>query len=172
MALDNDGNVWLVGGYTESYEGGEYTNTEDHWLGAEDGSTVGVLSPADVTMSSPFWCIGGDAGEEPSVGLPVEIGVSECVTFACYDDVRIVQEGEAGAPDNENKYYARGVGVIRNVPLNASLHQDRFELLNLLELSPDGLAEASQKVLDLEAHAKETAPEVFGGTPVSTRAGT
>ncbi len=103
--------------------------------------------------------------------MPIEVGVSECVTFACYDDVRVVQEGQAGAPDNENKYYASGVGVIRNVPLNASLHQDRFELLNLLELSPDGLAEASQKVLDLEEHARETAPEVFGGTPVSTRAG-
>ena len=34
------------------------------------------------------------------------------------------QEGEVGAPDNENKSYAPGVGVINNVPLDASLHQD------------------------------------------------
>lgn len=172
LALDKDGNVWLVGGYTEDYEGGEYTNSEDHWLGAMEGATVGVLAPAEITMSTPFWCIGGDASEDPSVGLPVEVGKQECVAFGCYDDIRVVQEGQSGAPDNEYKYYAPGVGVVRNVPLNASLHQDRFELFNLIELSPEGLAEVSQRVLDLEEHARETAPEVFGGTPESTRAET
>ena len=170
MALDKDGNVWLVGGYTEDFEGGEFTNSEDHWLGTSDGATIGVLTPADMTMDTPFWCIGGDSEEDPSVGLPVETGVSDCVAFGCFDDIRIVQEGQAGAPDNEYKYYSPGVGVVRNVPLNASLHQDRFELLNLIELSPDGLAEVSQRVLDLEDHAREVVPEVYGDTPVSTRA--
>lgn len=170
MALDGDGNVWILGGYTEEYEGGEYTNIEGAWLGASGGQTIGVLSPADVTMETPRWCIGGDADEDPSVGEPVEIDASVCVAFDCYDGVRIVQEGEVGAPDNEHKYYAPGVGVVNNVPLDSSLHKDRFELLNLVELSPDGLDEASQIVLDLEAHAKETAPEVFGSAPVSTRA--
>ncbi len=83
----------------------------------------------------------------------------------------MVQEGEVGAPDNENKFYAPGVGVIKNVPLDASLHQDRFELLNFLELSPAGLAEASRTVLDLEAHARDSAAtDVYGAAPVSTRA--
>lgn len=170
MALDSDGNVWLVGGYTEDYEGGEFTNSEDHWLGPTDGATVGVLTPAEMTADTPFWCIGGDSAEEPSVGLPIEVGISDCVTFGCYDDIRVIQEGQAGAPDNEYKYYAPGIGVVRNVPLNASLHQDRFELLNLIELSPDGLDEVSRRVLDLEEHAREVAPEVYGDSPVSTRA--
>jgi hypothetical protein len=81
-----------------------------------------------------------------------------------------VQEGEIGAPDNENKSYAPGVGVINNVPLDSSLHKDRFELTNLVVLTPEGLAEASQTVLDLEAHARDTAPEVFGSAPESERA--
>ena len=170
LALDEDGNVWILGGYTEEYEGGEYTNTELAWLGSGEDQMVGILAPAEVTMDTPRWCIGAAPDEDPSVGEPVEIGISECVAFDCYDDVRVVQEGEADAPDNENKYYAPGVGVIRNEPLDASLHQDRFELLNLVELSADGLAEARQTVLDLEVHARETAPEVFGSAPESTRA--
>lgn len=170
MALDKDGNVWLVGGYTEDYEGGEFTNSEDHWLGTADGATIGVQTPAEMTADTPFWCIGGDSEEDPAVGLPVDVGVSDCVEFGCYDDIRIIQEGQTGAPDNEYKYYAPGIGVVRNVPLNASLHQDRFELLNLIELSPDGVAEVSQRVLDVEAHAREVVPEVYGDTPVSTRA--
>ncbi len=171
LALDSDGNVWILGGYTEEYEGGEFTNAESAWLGPSDGQMVGILSPAVVTMDTPQWCIGAAPDEDPSVGLPVEVGVRECVEFGCYDGVRVVQEGEVGAPDNENKSYAPGVGVINNVPLDASLHQDRFELLNLVELSPAGLAEASQAVLDLEAHAREVEPDVFGSAPESRRVG-
>ena len=170
LALDKDGNVWIMGGYTEEFEGGEFTNTDSAWLGAADGAEIGILSPADVTVDTPRWFIAAAPEEDPSIGEPVEVGVTECVEFGCYDDVRVVQEGEVGAPDNENKYYAPGVGVINNVPLDASLHKDRFELLNFVELSPEGLDEASQTVLDLEAHARETAPDVFGAAPESQRA--
>lgn len=170
LALDVEGNVWILGGYTEEFEGGEFTNAEDAWLGMADGQMVGILAPAEVTMDTPRWCIGAAPDEDASVGEPVEIGVTECVEFGCYDDVRVVQEGEVGAPDNENKYYAPGVGVINNIPLDASLHKDRFELLNFVELSPAGLDAASQTVLDLEAHAAETSPDVFGDAPASGRA--
>ena len=170
LALDKDGNVWIMGGYTEEFEGGEYTNTESAWLGAVDGAEIGILSPGEVTADTPRWFIAAAPEEDASIGEPVEVGVTECVEFGCYDDVRVVQEGEVGAPDNENKYYAPGVGVINNVPLDASLHKDRFELLNFVELSPEGLDEASRTVLDLEAHARETAADVFGSAPESQRA--
>ncbi len=170
LALDKDGNVWILGGYTEEFEGGEYTNTESAWLGAADGAEIGILSPGEVTADTPRWFIAAAPDEDASIGEPVEVGATECVEFGCYDDVRVVQEGEVGAPDNENKYYAPGVGVINNVPLDASLHKDRFELLNFVELSPEGLDEASQTVLDLEAHARETAADVFGSAPESQRA--
>ncbi len=167
LALDKDGNVWILGGYTEDYEGGEYTNTDTVWLGTIDDGQPGILMPATVEANTPKWFIGAAPGEDASVGEPVELDISHCVTFDCYDGVRVIQEGEVGAPDNENKYYAPGVGVIDNVPLDASLHQDTFELLNLVELSPEGLAEASQVVLDLEAHAAEVVPDVFGTAPTS-----
>ena len=170
FALDRDGNVWILGGYTEDYEGGEYTNTEDHWLGTADGTQIGILSPAEVTRSTPTWCVGSAPGDAPTVGTPKRIGIRECVKFGCYDDVLVVEEGAFNAPDNEDKYYVPGVGVIRNQPLDASLHQDTFELLNLIELTPEGLAEASQTVLDLETHARETAPKVYGSSPESQRA--
>jgi hypothetical protein len=169
LALDRHGNVWVLGGYTEDYEGGQFTNADSAWLGAADGQRVGILAPATITASTPRWCIGGPADEAASVGEPVEVDANVCVAFGCFDGVRIVQEGEAGAPDNENKYYAPGVGVIKNVPLDASLHQDSFELTNLVQLGPDGLAEASRTVRDLETHARRTAPEVFGDAPGSTR---
>ncbi|MEO6571140.1 MAG: hypothetical protein ABIO83_06285 [Ilumatobacteraceae bacterium] len=169
LALDKDGNVWILGGYDEDYEGGEYTNTDVAYLGNGPDQEVGILAPREVTMETPQWFIGAAPDEAGSVGRPVEIGKRECVEFGCFDDVRVVQEGEIGAPDNENKSYAPGVGVINNVPLDASLHQDRFELLNFLHLSPEGLAEASQTVLDIEAHAAEVESDVFGSAPIAMR---
>ena len=84
----------------------------------------------------------------------VETGASECVEFACYDDVLVVREGEIGALDNEFKYYARDVGQILNSPRKDSRHKDRESLINLTELSPEGLAEIS-----------DHAPEPRGARP-------
>ena len=169
LALDKDGNVWILGGYTEDYQGGAYTNTDIAWLGTANGSEVGILSPAKVDAATPRWFIGKGPEEKASVGQPVQVGITACVTFGCYDNVRVVQEGNVGAPDNENKYYAPGIGVINNIPLNASLHQDTFQLTNFVELSPAGLAEASKTVMDLETHARKVAPDAFGSVPQSRR---
>jgi len=171
FALDKDGNVWLMGGYSEEYEGGEYTNLEVAWLGTETGGQPGVLMPGVVTMDTPRWYIGtsGD-DEDPSAAEPVAVGIETTVEFGDFQNVIAILEGHVEAIENEIKYYAPGVGVILNEPQDASLHQDRFELVNLIELSPEGLAEASQVVLDLEAHALEEAPEVFGSAPPAKRA--
>lgn len=169
LALDKDGNVWILGGYTENYQGGAYTNADNAYLGSGGGAELGILAPANVDANTPRWLIGKAKEEKASVGTPVEVGGTFCVAFGCFKGVRVVQEGNVGAPDNENKYYAQGVGLINNIPLNASLHQDTFQLTNFIALSPDGLAEASKTVLDLEAHARTVAPDVFGSAPPSTR---
>ena len=169
MALDKDGNVWILGGYTEDYQGGAYTNTDSAYLGSETGGVLGVLSPANVDANTQRWLIGKAPDEKASVGTPIEVGGTYCVAFGCFRNVRVIQEGNVGAPDNENKYYAPGVGVIDNIPLDASLHQDTFQLTNFVQLSPDGIAEASKTVTDLEAHARIVAPDVFGSAPPSTR---
>ena len=170
MALDKDGNIWIMGGYTEDYEGGEYTNVELAWLGTATGGEPGILMPAIVTSDTPRWFIGTSGpDEDPSVAEPVEVGIDVTVAFGDFENVIVVREGEIDAIDNEFKYYAPGVGVILNVAQSESLHQDNFELTNFVELSEDGLAEASQVVLDLEEHAREVAPEVYGDEPVAER---
>jgi hypothetical protein len=170
FGLDKAGNVWILGGYTEDYEGGRYTNTEDAWLGAATGGDPGVLLPGHVDMKTPRWFEGSVVkGEAGSAGEPAEVGTKRCVKFGCFDNVLVVREGEAAAIDNELKYYAPGVGLVDNVPHGASLHQDTFQLLNVVTLSPQGLGEASQIVLDLEAHGRTTSPKVYGSAPPARR---
>ena len=170
LALDKAGNVWIMGGYTEDYEGGVYTNVDAAYLGRATGGEPGILMPAVVTMATPRWYIGTSGpGEPPSEGEPVAVGLTVKVVFGEYHDVIAVREGNRGAIDNEVKYYAPGVGVILNVPQLKSLHQDSFEVVNIVQLTPEGLAEASQVVLDLEEHARTVAPEVYGNAVKSTR---
>lgn len=170
FALDNDSNLWIVGGYTEDYEGGVFTNAEDAWLGAESGGSPGVLLPGIVQADTPRWFVGAvEADSLGSLGEPVEVGVSRCVAFGCFDNVIAIREGEYKAIDNEVKYYAAGVGVILNDPQLASLHQDSFELVNVVQLTPEGLAEMSQVVLDLEEHARLVVPDVYGSVAQSRR---
>lgn len=171
FALDKDRNVWLVGGYTENYEAGEYTDYEDAWLGTATGGITGILLPGEITMDTPRWYIGTPDPEEETatVAEPVAVGVTITVPFGEFQNVIAVREGAYDAIDNEIKYYAPGVGVIFNDPKLKSLHQDSFELVNLVELSPEGLAEASQLVLDMEEHAREVVPKVYGEAPVAER---
>lgn len=170
LALDKDGNVWIMGGYTEEFQGGVFTNVESAFLGTATGGAPGILMPASVTTTTPRWYIGTPGPEEsPSVAEPVKVGITVVVPFGTYENVLAVREGSIGEIDNEVKYYAPGVGVILNEPHLASIHQDSFELVNLVELTPAGLAEASQVVLDLEAHARKVVPEVYAGVPLATR---
>ncbi len=170
-ALDKDHNVWIFGGYTEDYQGGEFTQVEDGWLGAATGGSPGVLVPGRVQAHTPRWFIASaDKQSLGSVAEPANLGASKCVAFGCFHNIRAVREGEYKAIDNEIKYYAPGVGVVYNEPRLKSLHQDRFGLVNLVRLSPRGLTEASQVVLDLEKHARTALPDVYGSVPLSRRA--
>jgi hypothetical protein len=170
MAIDKEGNVWILGGYTEKYEGGEYTNTDSVFLGESNGGEVGILMPAKVSMKTPRWFIGTSGpDEDPSVAEPYAVNLDINVTFGEFNGVLAVKEGEIDAIDNEIKYYAPGVGVILNIPISQSIHQDDFQLVNMVQLTPEGLAEVSQVVLDLEEHAKEVVPEVYGNVEKARR---
>jgi hypothetical protein len=170
LALDKDGNVWIMGGYTETFQAGEFINAGDAWLGAGSGGSPGVLVPGHVRADTRRWAIAAvDKADLPSLGEPVKVGIRTCVSFGCFDDVTVIREGEFKAIDNELKYYAPGVGVIFNDPQVASLHQDFFELVNLIHLTKPGLADMSKIVLDLERHARTTVPDVYAKAPPARR---
>ena len=167
FGLDKEGNVWLMGSYTADYSGGQFTNSADAWLGRSEGGEPGILMPADPDTSSPPWVVGLEPGGDGTGAEVDETGVRKCVEFACYEDVLVVREADIEGDESEFKYYAPDVGQILNSPSRDSSHKDQESLVNLTELSTAGLDEMSSEVLDLEGHARESKPELFG-TP-STR---
>lgn len=169
MAEDSDGNVWVLGGYTEEYEGGRFVSAVDAWLSGTKGAKFGLLVPAEPRVASPPYAVAAPDAEERDVAQVLKVGARHCVPFKCFDDVLIVREGKESNPDNELKYYARDVGQIDNVPQTASRHKDIEQLVNLTQLSPKGLAEASAEALRLDRHAMKQAPGTFGRFPPAKR---
>jgi hypothetical protein len=169
MAEDKDGNLWYLGGYTEEYEGGRFVSSEDAWLSGVNGARRGLLVPADPSTQRRPYSVAQPDEEEGDVAEVIRIGARRCVPFKCFDNVLIVREGKASAPDNEFKYYARGVGQIDNVPRSASRHKDVEQLVNLTQLSRQALGEASREALRLDRHAQKQAPDTFGRFPPAER---
>lgn len=87
----------------------------------------------------------------------------KCVPFKCYTDVLIIEEG------GENVFYAPGVGAIKTEPRRSGGENETEELINLTQLTQQGLAEFSAEALKLDEHARMTARQVFGDTAVAKR---
>lgn len=169
LAEDRGGNLWYLGGYTEGFEGGRFVSARDAWLSGVKGAKAGLLVQAHPRAGSPPYAVAQPDAEQGDVAEVIKVGAKRCVPFKCFNDVLVVREGKASAPDNEFKYYARDVGQIDNVPRSASVHKDVEKLVNLTQLSPKALTEVSAEALRLDKHAATTAPTVFGSFPPGKR---
>jgi hypothetical protein len=94
-----------------------------------------------------------------------QIGLETCVPVDCYKDVLVNAEAnleEANAV--QLKYFARGVGEVRIGWRGSDLLQEELQLVEYRQLSAQELAEVHAQALDLERHAYEISPDVYGQT--------
>jgi hypothetical protein len=164
LVEDKSANVWNLGAYTESYEGGQFVNFTDAWLAGVKGGGPGILIKGDLRKGMAPWSQAKIPGHEASTAALVATDQSTCVPFKCYSGAVVVREGPS-----ETKHYVEGVGSVRTDP-NTSAGEGESELLiNITQLSPTGLSEISGEVLRLEEHARAVAKDVYGGTRPATR---
>lgn len=163
LAEDEGGNVWYVGSYTETYEGGQFLNAQDAWLAGVNGAVPGMYMPGDPKTGTPPFPQTQVPGVEETTAQVVEIGKKTCVPFKCFFNVVVIQE-----QSTENKYWAPGVGGILTEPL-AGDAQETEELVNVRQLSNKALAELSAEVLRLDRNAAGYVPSVFGGSKPAGR---
>jgi hypothetical protein len=164
LAEDKQGNVWYLGSYTESYEGGQFVNAEDGWLAGVNGAKPGILMQARPRTGTPTYYQAQVPGVESPTARVVKTGQSLCVPIKCYKGVLVIEEG-----GSEYKYYASGVGHIRTEPRYSGGEQETEALVNLKLLSPRGLSEISAEALKLDKHARVTTEDVFGRSPPAKR---
>ncbi len=169
FAQDDDGNVWRLGEYPEAYD--EYGNFVEApaWIHGLKGARAGILMPAEPRLEMPSY----SQGWGPSVGFTDrgqvdQVGQQTCVPLGCYEDILVVAEFSQEEPDAfQLKYYAQGVGNVRVGWRGEDATQENLELVDVVQLSPEALAEVRRQALELEKRAYQISKEVYGQTPLA-----
>jgi hypothetical protein len=166
FAQDDDGNVWTLGQYPEEYEDGELVKTPA-WIAGVEGARAGIVMRAEPSTGTSNYSQGWGPKVEYADRAKVHEMVQEtCVAFGCYQDVLVTDEWDAADPAaRQRKYYARGVGNIRVGWAGQDEEQEVLALVNLVQLSPQAIAEVRGEVLKLERRAYKRSKHVYGRTP-------
>ena len=162
-AQDDDGNVWHLGEYSETYEDGELVGGKTWLVGHLEGARAGVMMQADPQPGTPAF---SEGFAPPPVswtdfGRLREIGQSDEVEYGSFTDVVVLEEFNEEEPGAfQIKSYARGTGLIRVSWRGDDLTQEELELVDVIQLTPEQLAEQRAAALELETRAY-----VYGQTP-------
>ena len=171
FAQDTDGNVWHLGQYPEEWDKGTFAKAPA-WLHGREDARAGIAMKAKPQRGTPSYSQGwGPQVNWTDRAVVDQVGQKTCVRKGCYEDVLVIAETSREEPDAEHlKYYARGVGNIRvGWRGKGEKTKETLELVEVVQLDPKALAEASAKALDLEKRAYMLSKKVYGGTPPADR---
>ena len=165
FAQDNDGNVWRMGEHPEEYENGVFVDAPT-WMAGVNGATAGIsmLSSPVVGMLSYAQGLSADV-EFFDRGRVWSVGEETCVEYDCFEDVLVIDEFNVEEVNaHQLKYFASGIGNILVDWSGDDETQEELELVHVERLSESGLAEARAAVFDLDKHANQISPDVYGAS--------
>lgn len=117
-AQDRRGNVWYLGENTREYEHGHVVSREGSWEAGADGATAGIAMFAHPCVGVPYRQE-LYAGHAEDVGKVLELSTRVVVPAGRYRHVRVTLDTTTVDPAvTEMKFYAPGVGVVRELDLN------------------------------------------------------
>jgi hypothetical protein len=166
FAQDKDGNVWHFGQYPEEYEKGKLSDAPA-WIAGFQNARPGIFMKATPRLGDPSYAEGwGPAVNWTDRAQVYRTGKKTCVPVDCYEDVLVIEEFSEEEPGAfQLKYYARGVGNVRVGWRGDDPSRETLELVELIRLSPDGLAEARTEALKLEKRAYRISKDLYARTP-------
>lgn len=117
-AQDRHGNVWYLGENTREYEDGHIVSREGSWEAGVDGAVAGVAMFARPRVGVPYRQE-YYAGHAEDVGKVLELSTRVVVPAGHYRRVRMTLDTTTlDRAVAEVKFYAPGVGVVRELDLN------------------------------------------------------
>lgn len=131
FAQDEAGNVWYFGEAVDNYEDGVLADHAGSWEAGVDGAQPGIIMYADpLAHAGEPYRQEYYAGEAEDMGRVVGAAEPLAVPFGAFDDVVQTEDWTPLEPDlREHKFYARGVGVVREINLQTG---EAVELVSLL----------------------------------------
>ncbi|MCA1847078.1 MAG: hypothetical protein LC792_28580, partial [Actinobacteria bacterium] len=165
-AQDDSGNVWLLGEYPEEHEGNK-VSAPSTWLAGNQGSAAGILMRTDPQLNTSSY----QQGEAPSVEFldvakVFAVNQHTCVPVGCFDGVLVIDEFDPNHQPQDGhqfKYHAPGVGIVQ-VTARGGDEQETLVATEHRTLTPDELAAANARALELDKRAYTLAKAVWTGT--------
>jgi hypothetical protein len=165
FAQGNDGNVWHLGQYPEVYEEGKLVEAPT-WIHGIEGARAGITIKAKPQLGGPSYSQGwGPAVNWTDRAQVAQMDQQTCVPFDCYEGVLVTEEFSREEPNAfQLKYYARGVGNVRVGWKGEDATKETLELVDIVQLNPEALAEVRAEALELEKRAYEISQDVYART--------
>lgn len=118
-AQDKAGNVWYLGEAVDNYVDGVFANHGGSWEWGVDGALPGIIMWADLSVHlNEEYYQEYYAGEAEDKGQVISVNESVTVPFGSFKNVLKTYDFSSLDPDlKENKFYAEGIGVIKEVDL-------------------------------------------------------
>jgi hypothetical protein len=166
-AQDEDGNVWHLGELVETYEEGSLVGAQIWLVGLTEGAHAGIEMMAEPKEGDTY-----SQGYAPPPfnwtdrALVYQVGQQTTVPVGSYKDVMVIAEWDKETEEGvfQDKYHARGVGVVRVGFRGPDPQKEELELGGIEQLSPTELADVRVQVLQMEERAY-----VYGRTPPSEK---
>ncbi len=115
FAQSDEGTVYYVGEDVDNYRNGKVVNHEGSWMYGRDTSKLGVAMPAGPKVGDRW-----RFEDVPGITVESDRVVSKLANVRAggktYKDVIRVRERSLPQKEIEHKLYARGTGLIREVP--------------------------------------------------------
>jgi len=111
-AQDKQGTVWCFGEDTKELSPRGTMTTEGSWTAGVGRNQPGIIMPANLTPGAPYRQEYGP-GHAEDMGQVVAVGDSVNVPFGSFAGCVRTREWSLLEPGTEQKWYARGVGLVR-----------------------------------------------------------
>ena len=166
FAQDKEGNVWRMGEYPEEYDEEGKFDDSSCWISGIKKAIAGISMKANPWIDSPSYSQGwGPAVDFTDRGKVDQMGIKTCVPMGCYDNVMVISETsleEVGV--FQLKYWAQGVGNIQVGFKGDDPTAELLELVDVMQLGSDGIADLRENALELEASAYKHSKNTYGKT--------
>ena len=107
------GDIWYFGEDVDDYEDGEIVGHEGAWRAGQDGAEAGILFPGSPLIGARFM-------QEMAPGVAEDraeiLGIEEDLTVPAGTFMGVVHalDSAEDEPDGDDKYYAPGLGIIKD----------------------------------------------------------
>jgi hypothetical protein len=114
LAQDDEGAVWYFGEDTKEISAGGLVSRQGSWEAGLNGAYPGILMPGKPSPGSPYRQEYGP-GQAEDMGQVVALNETVSVPAGTFADTVKTKEWSLLEAGHENKWYAAGVGVVREV---------------------------------------------------------